>query len=169
MKQILLVLFFIFSLATIAQSKEHVGKYEMTIGREGDAYYEIVKLTLNHNGTFLFHFYRNRERGIPKEETNYGKGTWTSNKRLIFLKTEDSDIDATHVLNLNGAKARYDTKSPRDKSNRDIKTSIRFYESETISWLKGRTFLKDVNASVKQQEPKCCKSIKEVESYLNGQ
>jgi len=141
MKQFLLLVFLTSSLISFAQSKEHAGSYEITLG-DGEAYLETNELTLNPNGTFLFHFYRKRENGMPKEETKYGKGTWMSNKRLIFLKVEVSDIDATHVLNFNNSKLRYDTKSPRDKSNRDIKTSVRFYESE-ISWMKGRTLIKN--------------------------
>lgn len=166
MKKFLLLVFMTTLLTAFAQSREHAGSYEMKLG--GEEHFETIELTLNPNGTFLFHFYDYRESGTPKERTKYGKGTWTSNKRLIFFEVKDSDIDATHVLNLNSAKARYDTKSPRDKSNRDIKTSIRFYESPELSWLKGRKFLKDVSVPMKKQETKCCKSIKEVESYLSG-
>ena len=119
----------------ISQSKEHAGKYILQLG--GGKHIETNKLTLNPNGTFLFYFYDNRENGIPKERHKYGKGKWTSNKRLILLKVEDTDIDATHVLNLNNSKLRYDTKSSRDKSSKDIKTSIRFITSK-IFWLKGR-------------------------------
>ena len=140
MKQIIVLILITYGLVTFAQSKEHAGNYEMQT--EGKEHFEKIKLTLNPNGTFLFHFYDNHENGIPKERTKYGKGTWISNKRLIFLKTLDSDVDATHVLNLNNTKARYDTKSPRDKSDRDIKTSIRIYEVGDIFWLKGRTLLK---------------------------
>ena len=140
MRQIITLLFVISTLTVFSQSREHTGNYEMETG--GEEHFEKIKLTLNPNGTFMFHFYDSRENVIPKERTKYGKGTWTSNKRLIFLKSIDSDIDATHVLNLNNTKARYDTKSPRDKSNREIKTSIRIYEVGDIFWLKGRTLLK---------------------------
>ncbi len=139
MKLILSFLILIFSLSLCAQSKEHVGTYTFKFG-EGE-HVETTKLTLNPNGTFLFHFYDYREKGIPKERNKYGKGTWTSNKRLIIFKVEDSDVDTSHVLNFNNSKARFDTKSPRDKSNRDVKTSIRFYESD-IFWMEGRTMLK---------------------------
>ncbi len=139
MKHILSLLILLLSLSLSAQSKEHAGTYALKLG-EGE-HVETTKLTLNPNGTFLFHFYRYMEKGIPKEEIKYGKGTWTSNKKLIIFKVEDSDVNASHTLNFNNSKARFDTKSPRDKSNRDIKTSIRFYESE-ISWMVGRTMLK---------------------------
>ncbi len=139
MKYLLSILFLLFSLSLSAQSKEHAGNYTLKLG-EGE-HVETTKLTLNPNGTFLFHFQDYRENGIPKERIKYGKGTWTSKGKLIFFKVEDSDVDASHVLNFNNSKARFDTKSPRDKSNRNIKTSIRFYESE-IFWMKGRTMLK---------------------------
>jgi len=139
MKHFFTLVVFVFSITVVAQSKEHAGQYYKE--SKGEDYLETNKLTLNPNGTFLFHHYRYLEKGTPKEEVKYGKGTWTSNKRLIFLKTVESDIDATHVLNLNNSKLRFDTKSPRDTSNRDIKTSVRFYASD-IFWLKGRTLLK---------------------------
>ncbi len=140
MKQFLLLTFLASSLVTIAQSKEHAGTYTLELGKDTE-HFETNKLTLNPGGTFLFHFYDNRTNGTPKERTKYGKGTWASTQRIITLKVETTDIDATHILNLNNTKLRFDTKSPRDKSNRDIKTSVRFIQSE-ISWLKGRTLLK---------------------------
>lgn len=139
MKYILSIFILLFSLSLYAQSKEHIGNYTLKLG-EGE-HVEITKLTLNPNGTFLFHFYDYRENGIPKEGAKYGKGTWTSKGQLIFFEVKDSDVDASHVLNFNNSKARFDTKSPRDKSNRDIKTSIRFYESD-IFWMTGRIMIK---------------------------
>lgn len=139
MKFTLPVLILLFSTTLSAQSKEHAGNYELKLG-EGE-HVETTKLTLNPNGTFLFHFYDYREKGIPKERVKYGKGTWTSKGKLIFLSTTENDIDKSHVLDFNNSKARFITKSPRDKSNRDIKTSIRFYESD-IFWIVGRTYLK---------------------------
>lgn len=139
MKRFLLLVFLISSLSTSAQSKEHAGNYERI--SESDTHLIRYELTLNPNGTFLFKHYRKIENEIPSEERiEYGRGSWTSNKRLIFLKVAESDLDATHTLNLNNTKARFDTKSPRDKSNRDIKTSIRIYESDI--WIKGITMLK---------------------------
>lgn len=138
MRHLLLLVFLTSSIALFAQSKEHAGNYEYK--SESTSHLLQYNLTLNPNGTFLFKYYRNIENQIPNEDIKYGKGTWTSNKRLIFLNVEDTDIDATHVLNLNNTKARYDTKSPRDKSGRDIKTSIRVYESDI--WIKGITMLK---------------------------
>ncbi len=139
MKHIISFLILIFSVSLSGQSKEHFGEYKLESG--GENHLIENKLTLNQDGTFLFHHYDNILNGIPPERNFYGKGTWTSNKRIIIFKVEDSDVDASHVLNFNNSKARFDTKSPRDKSNSDIKTSIRFYESD-IFWMTGRTLLK---------------------------
>ena len=139
MKTKLSFLIFALSLSLCAQSKEHAGTYTLKLS-EGE-HFEITELILNPNGTFLFHFYDFRENGIPKERNKFGKGTWTSKDKLIFLHTGVNDIDKSHELDFNNSKARFDTKSPRDKSNRDIKTTIRFYESD-IFWMKGRTMIK---------------------------
>ncbi|MBT8394980.1 MAG: hypothetical protein KJN66_09040 [Bacteroidia bacterium] len=140
MKHILSILILLFSITLAAQSKEHSGIYTLKLG-EGE-HVETTKLTLNPNGTFLFHFYDYREKGIPKERIKYGKGVWTSKGKLIFLSTIAKDIDESHVLDFNNSKARFETKSPRDRSNRNIRTSIRFYESD-IFWMVGRTYLKE--------------------------
>jgi len=139
MKCILPFLILLFTLSGSAQSKKHAGKYESSAIGEG--YSHINKLTLNPNGTFLFHNYRYIENGIPKEENKYGKGTWTSKNKLIFFNTDENDINYSHVLDFNNSKARFISKSPRDKSARIVKNSIRFYESE-IFWITGRTLLK---------------------------
>lgn len=69
------------------------------------------------------------------------KESWNSDNKLIYFLTDSEDFDEIHTLNFNNTKARFITKSPRDKSNKDIKTSIEFYDSE-ISWLKRNYFLK---------------------------
>lgn len=139
MKQLLPFLFFLINFSLFSQSLEHAGTYELNLGK--GEHIEKTKLTLNPNGTFLFHFYDYRKNGTTKDRTNYGRGTWTSKGELIFFTADENDISDSHRLDFNNSKARFDTKSPRDKSNRDIKTSIRFYESE-IFWVKGRTMIK---------------------------
>ena len=139
MKHILSFLILTFYLSLCAQSKEHAGKYESsTLGEEFSL---INKLTLNPNGTFLFHYYRYIENGIPKEENKHGKGTWISKDKLIFFSADKNDVNESHVLDFNNSKARFISKSPRDKSAKIVKTSIRFYESD-IFWITGRTLLK---------------------------
>lgn len=98
-------------------------------------------LTLNANGTFLFHTYEYHERGMPQERNFYGKGSWTSDINIVHFKSTRSDIDDKYTLDFNNTKARFDTKSIRDKSERDIKTSLRFYESE-VFWFKGMILLR---------------------------
>jgi len=60
---------------------------------------------------------------------------------LISFYTETSDLNDNFTLNFTGTKARLITKSPRDPSDRVIKTALSFYKSE-ISWIIGMTLLK---------------------------
>ncbi len=139
MKHVLSFLILIFSLSLCAQSKEHAGKYESSAFGEG--YSHINKLTLNPNGTFLVHNYRYIENSIPKDENKYGKGTWISKDKLIFFSADKNDVNESHVLDFNNSKARFISKSPRDKSAKVVKTAIRFYESN-IFWMTGITLIK---------------------------
>jgi MFS superfamily sulfate permease-like transporter len=166
MKFFLLNLFLASSLIVFSQSREHSGSYEFHRGNN-DNYFLKDMLTLNPNGTFLFLSESYIEERLQRKKKAYGKGTWTSDKNLIYLKVEDSDVDATHELNFNNTKLRYNTKSSRDKSNRDIKTSVRIIDTE-ISRFKGRTLIKDANTAPIIQEKECCNSIWQVHSYLQG-
>ncbi|MBT8310684.1 MAG: hypothetical protein HKO72_04565 [Flavobacteriaceae bacterium] len=166
MKFIISLLLISFQFSAFAQSKEHAGNYEFFMGNN-DSHFLKDKLTLNPNGTFLFKSESYLEERMERHRLQYGKGTWRSEKRLIFLKVEDSDVDATHELNLNNTRLRFDTKSPRDKTNRDIKTSVRVIDSE-IRWLKGRTLIKDANTKPIINEKACCSSVWQVHSYLHG-
>lgn len=166
MKFSLSILSFFFSLMLSAQSIVYAGSYEFYRGN-GDNHFLRDYLTLNPDGTFLFVSESYIEERMPRDRKEYGKGTWTSEKQLIFLNVEESDVDAKHVLNLNNTKLRFDTKSPRDKSNRDIKTSVRIFDTE-IPWLKGRTLIKGANTTPIIKNIECCKSMWQAYSYLNG-
>ena len=166
MKITLQLIIVLFSLFLKAQSTEYVGEYEFFKGNN-DSYFLKTHLTLNSDGTFVLFNESYIEESRPRERKEYGKGTWTSDKRLIFLEVKEIDIDDKHGLNLNNTKLRFDTKSPRDKSNRDIKTSVRIIETE-IPWLKGRTLIKDVNTTPVIKNIVCCKSIWQAHSYLQG-
>ena len=48
----------------------------------------------------------------------------------------------TYTMNFSNSKARYITKSPRDKSDKVLKTSLRFYESD-IFHIKGLELFKE--------------------------
>jgi len=166
MKYLLPLILYAFSLNMLAQSEEHAGHYEFYSGNN-DNYYLKDKLSLNPNGTFLFRSESYVEDRMQRERLVYGKGTWTSNKQLILLTVNTNDVDAKHVLNLNNTKLRYHTKSPRDKTNRDIKTSVRIIDTE-ISMFKGRTLIKDANTAVAIKNVICCKSVWQAHSYLQG-
>jgi len=151
MKFILSCLILTFSYTVFAQqAPEHIGKYTKKVVTTEDVTFEY-NLTLNHNGTFLFHYYSNKDTKYDvlnrngKGKNEYGKGTWTSKGKVISLKVnETSDIDKTHTLNLNNSKGRYITKSPRDKSDRLIEDAILIYESG-IPWVKRLKLIKQKN------------------------
>ena len=141
MKHLLILLCITFSISLAAQSAKYDGNYEFKFEMKDGATINYT-LTLNPNGTFLFRYYRKLICENCKEENAYGKGIWKAQKKLIFLSTDkEKDMNATYTLNLNNTKARYISKSPRDKSARDIKTALKFYASE-ITWLKGESLYK---------------------------
>lgn len=142
MKKSLLFIFLLsFNFTVFAQlTKEDVsGSY--TLKSEMSNAILIDTLTLNLDGTFTFHEYDKHDRGIPPERNKYAKGTWSIVKKLVYFTTTASDFDKKHTLDFNNTKARFISKSPRDQSSRNIKTSLRFYESE-IFWIKSRTLFK---------------------------
>lgn len=139
MKLFISLLLFTFSLCLSAQTENLVGHYQMKFKASNGLI--LYELNLNPNGTFEFHSYRFLEETLSKEENLYAKGAWRSDNKLIYFSTDSDDFDDIHTLDFNNTKARHIAKSPRDKSNRDIKTSIQIYESG-ISWLKRNTFIK---------------------------
>ncbi len=126
----------------ITNAQDVVGIYQLSSGSKASNGFELRRtLTLNADGTFEYYNYRYVENGIPKDTHKYGKGVWKIDKKIIVFSTEASDLDDKFTLDFNGTKARFISKSPRDKSDRVIETSIRFYESE-IFWIKGMTVVK---------------------------
>lgn len=100
-------------------------------------------LTIHQDGTFLFHSYKKIEQDIPEDEHKYGKGKWTiemvqnfSTTGFIVSFSADSvnDFDKKHTLDFNGTKARFISKSQRDKSDREVIPQLQFIESN-ISWM----------------------------------
>ena len=69
-------------------------------------------LSLEEDGTFLYHFLRDLS-AVSKantEENFYGKGTWKAEKNLIFFYSDkETDLDEKHKINFTGSKARYIT------------------------------------------------------------
>jgi hypothetical protein len=94
----------------------------------------IIKwtLSLNQDGTFLYHFLRDIVGEMNPEENFYGKGTWKVEGKIISFYAKSTDINDEFSVDLNNSKARYITKSPRDKTDKVVKTALRFYESETF-------------------------------------
>jgi hypothetical protein len=142
MKKSVLIAFIIalnFSANAQTTAENSSGLYEVTYDSTNALI--IDKLTLNSNGTFEFHQYDKHDNGIPPERNHYAKGTWELDKNLITFAASESDFDEKYTLDFNNTKARFITKSPRDTSGREIKTSIQFYESE-IFWIMKRILLK---------------------------
>ncbi|WP_163397700.1 copper resistance protein NlpE N-terminal domain-containing protein [Flavobacterium fluviatile] len=134
MKLIIFSLLFITGLNSFAQSKDFSGEYTRSLGEEGKHLIEY-KLTLNADGTFVFHYYKKIQGGTPPETNKYGKGKWNSKDNLItFTSNKNEDFDEKYTLDLNNSTARFITKNPRDKSDKVVKTKLQFLESD-ISWM----------------------------------
>lgn len=134
MKLILAILIFIFNHTLSAQSNQIVGDYTRSLSEEGKHIIEY-KLTLNQDGTFVFHSYSKLQGGTPPEVNQYGKGKWSTKDNLItFSSDKKEDFDEKYTLDFNNSKARFVTKNPRDKSDKIVKTKLQFLESE-IHWM----------------------------------
>jgi len=134
MKQLFFIVGFSMCAQVFAQSGVYVNEPKNFDGT-------IIKwtLTLNEDGTFLYHFLRDLSAiSKPnKEENFYGKGTWKSKKNLVFLSSnKETDFNERYTIDLNNSKARYINKSPRDESDRVVKPALIFYESHHIKGLK---------------------------------
>ncbi|WP_055445181.1 hypothetical protein [Lacinutrix himadriensis] len=140
MKKILLVILSAFCFSTFAQSEKLDGNYNLSIETENASF--TYTLILQQDGTFIFHSYTNNKQAIPPESNTYGKGTWTSEKNIItFSANPNTDFNEKHTLDFNNSKARFISKSPRDKSDKVVKTRLQFYKSD-IFWMQGKELLK---------------------------
>ncbi|MEE9362351.1 MAG: hypothetical protein V3U92_07120 [Cellulophaga sp.] len=130
----IITLFLISSLTLFSQSNQMISDYNRTLGKEG-AHLIEYKLTLSQDGTFYFHSYSSNIQGIPPEVNKYGKGKWKAKKNIVsFFTDKENDIDEKHTLDFNNSKARFISKSPRDKTDKIVKTSLQFFESK-IFWI----------------------------------
>lgn len=135
MKKIFTFLILISNLTLFSQTQEVVGNYKLTLETKDSSSFEY-ELTLSQDGTFSFHYYSNIKQGIPPEVNKYGKGNWTINNNVIsFFSDKQKDFDEKFTLDFTNTKARFVTKSPRDKSDKIIKTKLRFLDSE-IFWMR---------------------------------
>ena len=138
MKIILSLTIFFIVTTVFGQSEAISGKYEKT--NNIDQGIISYKISLNPDGTFIFHVY-DKNISLTPDKTNernkYGKGTWKADKNLVcFYTDQELDLDEKYTLDFSKTKARFITKSPRDKSDRVVKTALLFYESD-IFWVKG--------------------------------
>ena len=139
-KRILTAIFLVSTLISFSQSDNIIGEYFLELGNE--KHQVEYRLNLNSDGTFEFHFYTSNQNGIPPVIHKYGKGTWNINDKVVsFFTNKEKDLDEKHTLDFSGSKARFVTESPRDKTDRIIKTRLRIFDSE-IFWIKGLDIFK---------------------------
>ncbi|MGY3794528.1 hypothetical protein [uncultured Aquimarina sp.] len=135
MKTIITLSLLLLSIISLAQTNQVVGDYIITLGKQEKHHIEY-KLSLKEDGTFFFHSYSNNSQGIPNEVNIYGKGTWKIEKNVVhFFADKKKDINEKYSLDFNNSKARFISKSPRDKTDRVIKTCLQFFNSK-IFWIK---------------------------------
>jgi len=130
-------LFFIVGFSMCAQVLAQSGVY-VNEPKNFDGTKVKWTLTLNEDGTFLYHFLRDISAisKVNTEENYYGKGIWILEGKSVILLSKDTDnLDGKYTKNLNNSKARYITKSPRDTSDKVVKTALRFYESVELKGL----------------------------------
>lgn len=117
------------SLGVCGQEYQIAGEY----GQSSDPIHEhVVKWTvqLKDDGEFSYNFYRHLSCDNCEEENFSGKGTWTARKNLITFKTDTiKDLDSIYTMNFAHTKARFQSKSPRNKSSKVIPDALIFYES----------------------------------------
>jgi len=123
-KSLLITVILALNFSVFAQNtvEDISGVYELTYDLTNALI--IDRLILNADGSFDFHEYENIKKRLIPEGNNYGKGTWSIDKNLIYFTTTQSDFAEKYTLNFNNTKARFITKSPRDTSDREIKTAI---------------------------------------------
>ena len=141
MKLRMTILLLICNWTLFSQSDNLVGDYYLQAGNKEKHLIEY-KLTLNQDGTFFFHSYRDHKNGIPWEENKYGKGNWSADGKVVsFFTDKEKDLDEKHTLDFSNSKARFVTKPSRDKTDRVIKTRLLFFQSE-IFWIEGLNIFK---------------------------
>lgn len=133
MKLIITTFLLIINFTLFGQTKNFSGDYSRSLS---DSKHIIeYKLTLNPDGTFVFHSYQKMEGGVPPEVNKYGKGKWSEKDNIITFSTDKkADFDEKNTLDFNKSTARFVTKNPRDKSDKVVKTKLQFLESG-ISWM----------------------------------
>jgi hypothetical protein len=135
MKTLFTLLILISNLTLFSQTPDVVGNYKLSPETKDNSSFKY-EFTLSQDGTFTFHYYSNIKQGIPPEVNKYGKGNWIIKNNVIsFFSDKQKDFDEKYTLDFTNTKARFVTKSPRDKSDRIIKTQLKFLDSE-IFWMR---------------------------------
>ncbi|WP_299764856.1 hypothetical protein [uncultured Dokdonia sp.] len=140
MKSIFTLLLVTSTIAASIQTTTYAGEYSNKNKTESGEVYEW-HLSLNTDGTFLYHFYRNLNCNLCVEEHFYGKGTWKGTKKVISFYAKETDIDINHTINFNNTKARIHKKSHKNKSTNTHRQFIRFSESK-VPTVKGLQLFK---------------------------
>ncbi|MBS7255980.1 copper resistance protein NlpE N-terminal domain-containing protein [Flavobacterium branchiicola] len=141
MKLVITTLLFITNLTLFAQSNQFAGNYTRSVTEEE---HNTIKyqLTLNEDGTFVFHSYTKLQGATPPEVNKYGKGKWSAKDNLItFSANKKEDFDEKYTLDFTNSVARFVTKNPRDKSDKVVKTKLQFLESD-IFWMENIAIFK---------------------------
>jgi hypothetical protein len=135
MKTLFTILILLSNLTLFSQVDKVIGDYQLSVkAKEGDL--KEWKLTLNEDGTFFFQHHSNVKFEIPSEKNIYGKGTWTMENNVIsFFSDKQKDMDKKNTLDFTNSKARFITKSPKNKTDQIIKTRLQFLKSD-IFWMK---------------------------------
>ena len=142
-----------FDIAGDRSKLESVGAAQVEIRNNGAIVSEVSvggdSQRLNPGETKIFQIYSGAEITLPSnidfniEENFYGKGTWKAEGNLVFFYTDKkTEMDEKYKINFTNSKARYITKSPRDKSDKIVKTALRFYESD-LFYIKGLELFKE--------------------------
>ena len=141
MKALLTIFIFVSNLTVFAQADKVAGDYALKVGKEESNLFEY-NLTLNPDGTFLFHYHSTIQTATPPEVNKYGKGKWTvANNVIAFSSDKQKDFDEKYTLDFTNSKAMFVTKSPRDQTDKIVKERIKFFESQ-VSFMKTINLLK---------------------------
>lgn len=135
MKTIFTFLILISCSTLFSQEQEVVGDYKLTLETKDGSVFDY-ELTLSQDGAFSFHYYSNIKQGNPPEINKYGKGKWTVKDKVVtFFSDKQKDLNEKYTLDFTNSKARFITKSQRDKTDQVIITRLKFLTSD-IPWMK---------------------------------
>ena len=138
---VLTVFLLVSSLSLFSQSEQVAGKYIHRIESKENDVFEY-EMTLHEDGTFDFYYHSHINRGIPPEKDFYGKGTWRVENNVVSFTTDaQKDRDEKYTLDFTNTKARFVTKSPRDKTDKIVVTKLQFLKSD-IFWMSRIDLLK---------------------------